>query len=111
MNEIKTQSYKYYLGAADVGGKTNQYSGSVSIRKDGHNALYDEFRYRVLLEKDENDEFCVVAQHYIGNVSFDNIEQDKILSCKFEGSEEGATQAKEWLQKAYDLYMKEMNLG
>ena len=101
MNEVKVLSYKYLVGAANVGYKSNSYSGSVSLNPERHNAFDDEFRYQFFL-RDVDGELKVVAQCYVGNVSFDNIEPEKIKELVFEGSEDGVNQAREWVQGAYE---------
>ena len=105
MNEVKTLQYKYYLGEVPVGTKTNFYTGSVSLNPERHCAFDDEFRYRISLIKNEEDEFLVLAECYVGNVAFDIIEKEKISSLTFEGSDEGVEKAREWLQSGYDKLM------
>lgn len=101
MNEVKVLSYKYLVGAANVGWKSNEYSGSVSLNPERHNAFDEEFKYKFFL-RNVDDELKVVAQCYVGNVSFDNIEPEKIKELVFEGSEDGVNQAREWVQGAYE---------
>lgn len=105
MGEVKVLSYKYLVGAANVGWKSNEYSGSVSMNPERHNAFDDEFKYKFFL-RDVDGELKVVAQCYVGNVSFENIEPEKIKELVFDGSEDGVNQAREWVQGAYDALME-----
>lgn len=104
MNEVKSINYKYLVGAANVGWKSNSYSGSVSMNPDRHNAFDEEFKYKYFL-KETDGGFRIIAQCYIGNVSFENIDPEKIQELDFEGSDEGMDKAREWLQGAYDALM------
>lgn len=105
MNDIKVLGYKFFVGAANVGYKSNEYTGSVTLNPERHNAVDDEFKYKIFLRK-VDDEFKVVAQCYVGNVSFDNIDPEKISELEFPGSDDGVVQARDWLQGAYDAVMK-----
>ncbi len=110
MNEIKVLSYKYLVGAANVGWKSNVYVGSASLNPESHNAFDEEFKYRTLLKEKEADgekSFTVVAQCYVGIEAFDVVNEEKIQSLEFEGSDEGVEKARQWLQSAYDSILKE----
>lgn len=110
MDEVKVLSYKYLVGAANVGWKSNVYVGSVSLNPEMHNAFDDEFKYRTFLNEKELDgekSFVVCAQCYVGNESFDVVSEDKIQSLEFEGSDEGVEKARQWLQGAYESVLKE----
>lgn len=102
MDEVKTLSYKFFVGAANVGGKSNSYTGSVSLHPERHNALDSEFKYKMFLTKTEDGEFKVAAQCYVGRNSFSNTDPEKIQSLEFDGSDKGVEQAREWLQQAYE---------
>lgn len=101
MNEVKVLSYKFLVGAANVGYKSNEYTGSVSLNPDRHNAFDEEFKYKFFL-RNVDDELKVVAQCYVGNVSFDNVDPELIKELEFEGSDDGVNQAREWVQGAYE---------
>ncbi len=105
MGEVKVLSYKYLVGAANVGYKSNDYSGSLSLNPEKHNAFDDEFKYKFFLRECDG-ELKVVAQCYTGNVSFENIDKEKIKELEFEGSEDGVIKARDWVQGAYDALMK-----
>lgn len=110
MGEVKVLSYKYLVGAANVGWKSNSYTGSLSLNPNRHNAADEEFRYRTFLNEKEIDgekSFVVCAQCFVGNVSFDVVDENKIQSLEFEGSDDGVEKARQWLQSAYDAVMKE----
>ncbi len=110
MSDVKVLSYKYLVGAANVGWKSNSYTGSLSLNPQRHNAADDEFKYRTfLIEKEVDGEkgFVVCAQCFIGNVSFDAVSEEKIQSLEFEGNDDGVEKARQWLQDAYDAVMKE----
>lgn len=102
MDEVKTLSYKFFVGAANVGGKSNEYTGSVSLNPSRHNAYDSEFKYKMFLTKNEDGEFSVNAQCYVGRNSFSNTDPEKIQTLCFEGSDKGVEQAREWLQQAYE---------
>lgn len=101
MGEVKVLSYKYLVGAANVGWKSNSYSGSISLNPESHCVLDEEFRYQFFL-RDVDGELKVVAQCYVGSVSFEFIDPEKIQELVFEGSEEGVNKAREWVQGAYE---------
>lgn len=110
MGEVKVLSYKYLVGAANVGWKSNVYTGSLSLNPDRHNAADEEFKYRTFLNEKEVDgekSFAVCAQCYVANTSFDATDESKIQTLEFEGSDEGVEKARQWLQEAYDAIMKE----
>lgn len=105
MGEVKVLNYKYLVGAANVGYKSNEYTGSISLNPERHNAFDDEFKYKFFL-RDVDGELKVVAQCYVANVSFDIIDKEKIQELEFEGSDEGVNKAREWVQGAYEAVMK-----
>lgn len=110
MGDVKVLSYKYLVGAANVGWKSNSYTGSLSLNPQRHNATDEEFKYRTFLVEKEVDgekNFVVCAQCFVGNVSFDAVSEDKIQSLEFEGNDDGVEKARQWLQDAYDAVMKE----
>ena len=102
MGEVKLLNYKYFLGAAPLGGKSNDYSGSISFDPDHHNVFDEEFRYRAVVKKDEDGVFKIVAQCYTGNKCFEKTDPSIVQSKEFEGSDEGVAKAKEWLQNIYE---------
>lgn len=104
MGEVKVLSYKYLVGAANVGYKSNDYSGSLTLNPESHNAFDDEFKYKFFL-RDCDGELKVVAQCYVGNVAFDVIDKEKICELEFEGSDDGVEKARQWVQDAYDEIM------
>lgn len=106
MDGVKILNYKYFVGALDVGGKTNTYTGSLSLNPERHNALDNEFKYRVSLKEADDGERKIVAECYVGNVSFENTEPKSIASLEFEGSDKGVDDAREWLNQAYQKVMK-----
>lgn len=105
MNDIKILSYKFFVGAANVGYKSNEYTGSVTLNPERHNAIDDEFKYKFFL-RDVDGELKVVAQCYVGNVSFENVDPEKISELEFPGSDDGVNQARDWVQGAYDAVMR-----
>ncbi len=110
MGDVKVLSYKYLVGAANVGWKSNSYTGSLSLNPQRHNAADEEFKYRTFLNEKEVDGekgFVVCAQCFVGNVSFDAVDEEKIQSLEFEGNDDGVEKARQWLQDAYDAVMKE----
>lgn len=110
MGEVKVLSYKFLVGAANVGWKSNIYTGSLSLNPERHNAFDEEFKYRTFLvekEVDGDKTFFVCAQCYVGTTSFDATDESKYQSLEFEGSDEGVEQARQWLQSAYETVMKE----
>lgn len=110
MGEVKVLSYKYLVGAANVGGKSNSYTGSLSFDPQRHNATDEEFKYRTFLKVKEADGekgFAVCAQCFVGNVSFDAVDEEKVQSLEFEGNDDGVEKARQWLQSAYESIIKE----
>lgn len=107
MKEIEALNYKFFLGAAKVGGKSNETTGSISLNAQSHNALNDEFKYKLSLRKIEEKNFLVVAQCYVGKFSFENTDPEKIQTLEFEGSDNGVDEAKKWLSEAYEKIMKD----
>lgn len=107
MGEVKLLSFKYFLGAAPVGGKSNDYSGSITLNPDHHSVFDNDFRYRAFLKKDDEGNFRIVAQCYVGNKCFEKTDPEIIQEFDFEGSDEGVEKAKKWLQSAYEAVMKE----
>ena len=108
MGEVKVLNYKYLVGAANVGYKSNSYSGSITMNPDSHNALDEEFKYRFFL-RDVDGELKVVAQCYVGNVAFDIVNPEKIQELVFEGSDDGVDKARQWVQEAYNALMEDRN--
>ncbi len=110
MGEVKVLSYKYLVGAANVGWKSNSYTGSISLNPERHNAADEEFKYRTFLNEKEIDggkSFVVCAQCFVGNQSFDAVDESLIQSLEFDGSDDGVEKARQWLQDAFDAVMKE----
>ena len=111
MSEIKTLPFKYYVGALNIGGKGNSYSGSVSLRPQEHNARNPEFKYRIFLEKNSDDELQLAAEYYTGIKSFDNTSEDEIKRELFKADESGLAEAKLCLEKALAEAKEELHNG
>lgn len=107
MGEVKLLNFKYMLGAATIGGKSNDYSGSLSINPEHHSVFDDEFRYKASVKKTDDGKYMICAQYYVGNKCFDKTDPSIIKAKEFDGSDEGIAQAKEWLQKAYESIVTE----
>ncbi len=110
MGEVKVLSYKFLVGAANVGWKSNVYTGSISFDPESHNANDEEFKYRTFLNEKEIDgekKFFVCAECFVGNNSFDTVDKAQIQSLEFEGSDDGVEKARQWLQEAFDMLLKE----
>ncbi len=107
MDQIKLLHYKYFLGAVPVGGKSNAYSGSVSLQPAHHCAFDEEFKYKVSLQTAEDGENTLLAQCYVGSVCFALTPPEAIRSQSFEGSDDGVEQAKAWLASMLEAAKKE----
>lgn len=94
---IKLPSYEWFLGLISFGGKGNIYAGSYGT--DPYLGCLDRpsFRYRVWIEKDENDEKQLKAIHYTGDCCFDETDKGSMTEKIFEASAAGIAQAQEWL--------------
>ncbi|MBQ7595584.1 MAG: hypothetical protein IJU45_02840 [Clostridia bacterium] len=107
MGRVKLLSYKYFLGAADIGGKTNDYTGSITLNPEHHSVFDEDFRYRVYLKKNEDGSYSIAAQYYVGNKNFSLTDPEIITSREFEGSDEGIQAAAQWIENSFDELIKE----
>lgn len=103
---IKLPSYEWFIGFMNLGGKGNTYTGSYGTQPYKGCLCGDEFRYRVWIDKDENDEKALNALYYIGNKCFGETEKEKLHTQKFEASIKGIEQAQIWLLDELERFIK-----
>lgn len=103
---IKLPSYEWFLGLMGFGAKGNTYAGSYGTDPYLGCLVGDTFRYRVWLEKDENDEKLLKAIHYIGQECYDETERKKQTEKIFEASAAGILEAQDWLLGELDQFIK-----
>ena len=96
-NLIKLPSFEWFIGLMNLGGKGNTYTGSYGTDPYYGCTGREQFRYRVWIEKDENDEKQLVAVHYIGDDCFDETDNVKLEKKIFESSAHGIAEAQDWL--------------
>lgn len=98
MNEIiKLPSYEWFLGLMGFGAKGNIYAGSYGTDPYKGCLGKPNFRYRVWIEKDENDEKTLKAVHYCADECFDEADKEAMTEKSFESSAAGILEAQKWL--------------
>lgn len=105
-NLIKLPSYEWFLGLMNLGGQGNTYTGSYGTKPYQGCLCGDEFRYRVCIAKDENDEKLLKAVYYVGNECFDTAADEKKTVREFEASTKGINEAHDWLCGELDGFIK-----
>ncbi|MGN0550195.1 MAG: hypothetical protein ACI4IM_11415 [Acutalibacteraceae bacterium] len=104
---IKLPSYEWFLGLMAFGGDGNIYAGSYGTDPYKGCLVSDTFRYRVWIEKDENNEKLLKAVYYVGTKCYDETEKDKMTEMTFEASAEGINEAQKFLLEKLDEFIDE----
>ena len=105
-NIIKLPSYEWFIGLMGFGAKGNIYAGSYGTDPYLGCLGRPNFRYRVWLEKDENDEKILKAVHYCGEECFDETDEADMTEKTFEASAAGILEAQEWLLSELNEFTK-----
>ena len=106
---IKLPSYLWFMGLINFHSKGNIYTGSFGCDPALGNSAGEIFRYRVWIDKNENDDFILKAVHYVGIYAYDATDKDIMNEKIFESSSEGILEAQEWLQCAADEFLNKLN--
>lgn len=101
MSIIPDLTYEYILGAVPIWGKPNTYYGSAALRENS-GVFDDQFRYRITLIVDNDNGHKISASYYIGWQSYDCTDKEKMTEQLFEGSDEGAAEALNWLRECLE---------
>ena len=104
---IKLPSYEWFLGLMGFGGAGNIYAGSYGTDPYKGCLVSDTFRYRVWIEKDENNEKSLKAVYYVGSQCYDETQKEKITEETFEASAEGIDEAQKYLIEKLEEYKGE----
>lgn len=103
-NLIKLPSYEWFIGLMNLGGKGNIYAGSYGTDSYKGCLQAESFRYRVWIDKDENDEKILRAVYYIGNNSYDSTDKEIMTELSFQSSSNGILEAQEKLLSELEKY-------
>lgn len=106
---IKLPSYLWFMGLINFRSKGNVYSGSLGCDPALGNADGNAFRYRVWIDKGENDVFVLKAVYYESIYAYDSVDKSLLTEKIFESSSEGIIEAQEWLQNAADEFLRKKN--
>lgn len=105
-NLIKLPSYEWFLGLMGFGGKGNVYAGSYGTDPYRGCLVSETFRYRVWIDKDENDEKLLKAVHYIGQECFDETDSKSMTEKNFDATSDGIIEAQNWLIDELGSFIK-----
>jgi hypothetical protein len=106
---IRLPSYEWFMGQISFHGQGNIYSGSI-----GCDPFYGDngkniFRYRVWIEKNEDDGLILKAVYYFGNNCYDATCREIITEKDFDASSKGISEAQNWLIDKSNAEYKEDN--
>ena len=100
--EVFVPLMSWLIGGSRIGGSYNTYSGSLGT--DPEKGIFGQriFNYRILIEKNEEDEEFIRVVTFYGLSSFDTADEDELETNLFEATEEGRAQAEAYLQQKAD---------
>lgn len=104
--EVIVPLLKWLIGGSRIGGSYNTYTASLGTDPLKGAIGQKIFNYRILIEKNEDEEEFIRTSIYYGMLSFDNQNEDDIENSLFEATEEGVLQVKEYLQKKADSFFE-----
>lgn len=103
--EVFVPLLSWLIGGSRIGGSYNIYTGSLGTDPLKGAIGQPIFNYRILIEKNEDEEEFIRAYVYYGMACFENQKEDEIEGNIFELSEEGTDKLKCWLgQKAQEFF-------
>lgn len=102
--EVFVPLMSWLIGGSRIGGSYNIYTGSLGTDPLKGAIGQPIFNYRILIEKNENEEEIVKTNVYYGMLSFDSQNEDEIETNVFELSEEGLEKVKQYLQAKADSF-------
>ena len=103
-NEIFVPLLNWLIGGSRIGGSYNTYIASVGT--DPYTGCFGKkiFNYRILIEKSEETEYIKVSCYY-GMNSFENQNEDEIITEVYEMGEESLPLIKAWLETKCSEFM------
>ncbi len=102
--EVFVPLMSWLIGGSRIGGSYNIYTGSLGTDPLKGAIGQPIFNYRILIEKNDEEEETVKTYVYYGMLSFDCQNEDEIETNIFELSEEGLEKVKEYLQSKADSF-------
>lgn len=111
MEGVHTIDFKYLSGSFDIGGKDNEYTGSLPAKNGTTGIFADIFRYRYKLKTEEYDDgsgktkkriTAITASYWFGCYAYAATDKSIITEKDFSADEDGAKAASAWLQAEYD---------
>ena len=111
MEKVHVIDFKYLTGSFFIGGRDNEYTGSLPAKNGTTGIFADIFRYRYKLKIEETAEdggkpkkkiAAITAAYWFGCYAYDATDKSIITEKDFEPGEEGAKAASAWLQAEYD---------
>ena len=108
---IKLPSYEWFMGQIPFHGKGNVYSGSFGCDPSLGNIDENTFRYTVLIDKDEDENFILKAYCYAGINAFDATDKTDMTENTFAASAEGILEAQQWIIDRKNEFYKNKGIG
>lgn len=111
MEKVHNIDFKYLSGSFRIGGRCNEYTGSLPAKNGTKGIFADSFRYRFKVRTEEVDDgsgkkkesiAAVVASYWFGCYAYDSTDKAIITEKEFSADEQGAKEASAWLQSEYD---------
>ena len=111
MEKVHIIDFKYLSGSFRIGGRCNEYTGSLPAKNGTKGIFADSFRYRFKVRTEEEDDgsgkakekiAAIVASYWFGCYAYDATDRAIITEKEFSPDEEGAKAASAWLQSEYD---------
>lgn len=95
---IKLPNLDWFMGQLKFKGKGNVFSGSTGTDP-YYGCMNDKiFRFRIWIDKDENDEYILKAGYYHGQNNYDETDSSVITEKIFDATDEGILMAGEWIE-------------
>lgn len=105
---IKLPKLDWFMGMLKFRGEGNVFSGSAGCDPLLGNDESRSFRYRVWVEKID-DEFKLKAAYYYGLYNYDSTDKSIITENIYTADENGIEEARRWLQSAENQAKEKFN--
>ena len=105
--EVFVPLLSWLIGGSRIGGSYNTYTGSIGT--DPLKGAFGQkiFKYRIRIEKNEEDTEYIHTAVYYGMNSFENQDEDEITVNIFDLKEDSIEEIKNWLEEMAEKFFSE----